>query len=84
MFEIIKANVTPQQAKAIYPDNWVVLLVKKAEGNEDEDLFGDIVFVGNEDEISPFTKGKIPQTGYMFYRLRGNNLRELTAIEVVA
>jgi hypothetical protein len=84
MFEIIKANVTPQQAKAMYPDNWVVLIVKKAENNEEEDVFGDIVFVGNEDEISPFTRGKNPQAGHMFYRLRGNNLRELTAIEVVA
>jgi len=82
MFINIETSVTRQQAKALHPNDWVVLHVKETDEDED-DVIGDIIFVGEEDEISPFTEGKKPQKGYAFYIFRGNNLRELTPIEVV-
>ena len=82
MFEIITANVTPQQAKATYPDSWMVLHISETVCDED-DVMGDVVFVGDEGETWSFTKGKKAQEGYVFYHMRGNNLREMVPIEVV-
>jgi len=82
MFDVIKANVAKLQAKTLYPDNWMVLLAKEPH-DDDEDVVGDIIFVGEEDETFPFLDGKETQEGYFFYIFRGNNLREFVPIEVV-
>ena len=82
MFEIIRANVTPQQAKAMYPDNWMVLHISETVCDED-DVTGDVVFVGNEGETWSFTKEKKAQESHLFYHMRGNNLREMVPIEVM-
>jgi len=82
MFDVIKANVTPQQATALYPNNWMVMHISETICDED-DVTGDVVFVGKEEETGPFTKGKKAESGYVFYHMRGNNLREMVPIEVM-
>jgi hypothetical protein len=66
----------------MYPNNWMVLHISETVCDED-DVTGDVVFVGKEEETGSFTSGKKAQDGYVFYHMRGNNLREMVPIEVI-
>ena len=80
MFDVIKANITPQQAQALYPNDYIVLL-KQMGG--DLLSIGDVIFIGTEDEICMFTDNEEPGEGYVFCMLEGNNFKTMAPIEVL-
>ena len=77
MFNIIKADVTRQQATEIFLNDYIVWLAAKGSGNEKT---GDIIFVGTSADRWNFTEEHHPPEGYAFHMLRGDNLREFTPI----
>jgi len=79
MFNIIKANVTPQQAKEIYLNDYIVLLIIE---DSKSDTTGDVIFVGSIAKRREFVKQNDPPDGYLFYMLRGDNLREYCPINI--
>jgi hypothetical protein len=79
MFDVIKANVTCEEAQELYPNNNIVLL-GPTDGNDDTK--GDVIYVGDAHGAYLFTEPIEPPTGYLFYMLRGLNLREFAPIEV--
>ena len=79
MFDVLKANITPQEAEELYPNNHIVMLVSRQGGNE---VTGDVIYIGDVDGAWSFTEQLEPPEGYTFYMLRGTNLRELAPIEV--
>ena len=80
MFDVIKANVTPQQAQEIYPNDYIVLLLKKGGGLLS---LGDVICLGTEDEICEFADINEPDEGYLFCMLEGYNFKTMTPIEVL-
>ena len=77
MFNIIKNNVTRQQAVEIYLNDYIVWLAAKGSDNNKR---GDIVFVGSSAERWKFIENHHPPEGFSFHMLRGDNLREFTPI----
>jgi hypothetical protein len=80
MFKVIKANITPQEAEELYPDNHIVLLFPK---QGDDGARGDVIYVGDVNGAYSFTEPVEPPEGHAFYMLRGVNLREMAPIEAV-
>jgi len=77
MFDVIKSNVTPQQAKEAYLNDYIVLLIVE---DSKSDTTGDVIFVGSIANRRKFVKQNNPPDGYTFYMLRGDNLREYCPI----
>ena len=77
MFEVIKANVTPQQATEMYLNDYIVLLIVE---DLKSDTTGDVIFVGSIAKRREFVKNNAPPEGYAFFMLRGDNLREYCPI----
>jgi hypothetical protein len=77
MFNVIKANITPQEAEELYPNNNIVMLYPR---ENDSETTGDVVYVGDVDGAWDFADVSEPPEGYNFYMLRGLNLRELAPI----
>jgi len=77
MFDVIKPGVTPQQARATYMNDYIVLLIVE---NIKNDTTGDVIFVGSIAKRREFIKTHNPPDGYTFYMLRGDNLREYCPI----
>jgi hypothetical protein len=79
MFDVIKASLTPYEARELYPNDGIVLLFP-TDGNDHTK--GDVIFVGDPHESYVFTEPIKPPDGYTFYMLQGLNLRELAPLEV--
>ena len=79
MFNIIRKELTPQEAETEYRNSHIVLLYPK---DSDDDTHGDVIYVGDLEGAWNFTDSAEPPEGYAFYMLRGINLRELAPIEV--
>ena len=77
MFEIILSNVTPQQAREAFLNDYIVLLIVN---NIKLNTTGDVIFVGTIAARREFVKKNDPPEGYTFYMLRGDNLREYCPI----
>jgi hypothetical protein len=78
MFDVIKHDITPQEAEEMYLNNHFVMLYpsKCRIGTK-----GDVIYVGDANGACEFTKIAPPPEGYTYYMLYGNNLRELAIIE---
>jgi len=77
MFDVIKADVTPQQAKETYLNDYIVLLIAS---DAKSGTTGDVIFVGSISDRRAFVKKNNPPEGYSFYMIRGDNLREYCPI----
>jgi hypothetical protein len=77
MFNIIKANITLQEAEELYLNDGIVMLFP-SDGNGDS--MGDVIYVGDVDKAFDFIEPLDPPEGYSFFVLHGLNLRELTPI----
>ena len=63
MFNVIRKGLTPFEAEEAYPNN-VIVLHHPIQG--DGSTVGDVIFVGDDDEIERFTESRIPDEGYCF------------------
>ena len=79
MFDVIKPNVTPQQAKETYINDYMVLLIVE---DAKSGTTGDLIFVGTIAERREFVNKNDPPDGYTFYMIRGDNLREYCPMKI--
>jgi len=77
MYDVIKSGITAQQAKEIYLNDYIVLLIIE---DSKSDTIGDVIFVGSIADRRAFVKQNDPPEGYTFYMIRGDNLREYCPI----
>ena len=77
MFDVIKANVSLQEAQKLYPNDYIILL-KKPGG--DVLSVGDVIFLGTEDEICEFADNNEPGEGYAFCMLEGYNFKTMAPL----
>jgi hypothetical protein len=79
MFDVIKPDITPYEAKEMYLNNHIVMLypMKCRDGTK-----GDVIYVGDADGTCEFTEASELPEGYTFYMLQGANLEELAPLVV--
>ena len=79
MFNIIKAGITAQEACETFINDYMVLLVDE---DIEKDTPGDLIFVGSIADRRKFVSKHEPPEGYLFYMIRGDNLREYCPIKI--
>lgn len=68
MFEVIKVNISEADAKELYTNDYMILLV---EDSDTDDWVGNLIFVGTEQDRHEFyLKHRCP-SGYLFFILKG-------------
>jgi hypothetical protein len=79
MFDVIKHNITPYEAKEMYLNDHIVMLYPKKcrDGTK-----GDVIYVGDSDGAWAFTKIAAPPEGYTYSMLQGINFEELAPLVV--
>jgi hypothetical protein len=80
-WNIVQSNITTQEAENEFPNDHIVLLAPWKD--DDEGVTGDVIFVGTALDAYACVRGMNPPDGFIFYHLRGVNLREMAPIEVV-
>jgi len=82
MFNIIKSNISETDARELYPDKYMILMVEDCDMDE---LTGDLIFVGTEKGRREFYEKHEPPTGYLFLILKGHTLelRDLGSVQLV-
>ena len=74
MFQVLKKRISESDAKELYPDKYMILLI---EDREMDNWVGDLIFVGSERDRRRFDKeNEIPE-GYLFFMIKGITLERL-------
>ena len=76
MFNVIRSNITAQQACETFINDYIVLLITENIEDIEDDTTGDVIFIGSIAERREFVNQNDPPEGYAFYMLRGDNFRE--------
>ena len=75
MFNPLKINVSEADAKELYPDKYMVLLVS-TQNAEQEHWTGDLIFAGTSHERRLFLNKSVCPEGHTFLMVTGTKLEQ--------